>query len=190
MAANPSQTLGNIGKAQPGTEKALVGLLVARIAMYFGVDWTEDQCVLCTLGILKNFDGLQVNEFKVFTERCETGFYKSQKNLTPALLMEWLYDFGKEVRAARDEVKNKYVPPTNPAPMEVVEQTFADITAMLMADREDEVPKHHFPSLEETIARMQANSRKAFIADGWTDAEIDEYVSRGIFPERFKNEER
>lgn len=185
-AQTQSQTLGNIAKAEPGADKVLVGLVVARVAMFFGVDWNEMQCMMCTEEIISHFDGLKVNEFKIFTERVTGGAYKSQKNLTPALLIEWLYDFVKEVRSARQEAKHVYEPPTDLAPIEVVEEIFGQIKAALRANRDDEQPVHVFPSLEATIEKMKENSRKAFKAEGWTDEEIDDYVTNGIFPERFK----
>ena len=83
----------------------LVKAELNKIKMFFEATWSDDLLRTASEIIYDEFNYLTAVEFKAFIGRVLTGHYTDNKNLSPAILTQWLRLFRNEILTARAQIK-------------------------------------------------------------------------------------
>lgn len=153
-----NQQLSTLGLNAKGGDLAvtLLTLQVNLVKQFFAIDWSDDMVCLCASVIYDEFKWLTTVEFKSFINRVLSGFYSDMRNLSPAILTQWLRSYAKEIIEARSQNKPKWIPPENPVSDDVWNSIMPAIIENINANKPDmEHGNSKFPTLEETIERMK-----------------------------------
>ena len=149
----------NLCKLPEGFGFLIVSEQVGKISKFFNTDWDTTQCMMCGQVLYESCQWLTVAEFKFFTNRIKTGFYHSQKNLSPAIVSEWFFSFKQEILKARESAKERWKPPPESEQMPL--EDFSKHIAKMV-----EVCKSHSPEMAEkkydfgTFERAHENIQK------------------------------
>jgi len=81
-------------------------------------------------------------ELKLFTRRLSRGVYTSNKNISPAIFLEFLADYNSEILFERAELigmkpKSNWQPPENPVSEEIVQAALRGMLETINAARQD-----------------------------------------------------
>lgn len=103
-----TQELCKLGKVQD----TMTGIKVFQFAIsdlveYLGANWSEYQ--ILEAGELSYAEAywMTLSELKLLTHRIKTSYYKSHRNFSPAVFMEWLQDYIGELNYERAEYFSK-----------------------------------------------------------------------------------
>lgn len=107
--------------------------LIADLVGYMGASWSPDQCDECGQLAYEECYWFFLAELKQFILRVKTGVYKSHKNFSPAIFMEFLQEYAAEMHEIRGQYygqskKSDWVEPENPVADELFNQVMAEIT--------------------------------------------------------------
>lgn len=157
VAGKPSQFLAKLEINGTQVGSIVMGAQISTIARFFGATWTVDDCELCTRILFEEFKYLKAAEFKYFVNKVLAGYYTSPKNLSPAILAEWLRKFSDEMLKAREDAKERWAPPEKPVPNDVWETHYNAVIEKLTekVQQQEQESKVNFPTLEQSIEKIK-----------------------------------
>jgi hypothetical protein len=137
--------LGKVGSEMKGV--AVFQFAILNLVDYMGASWNAAQ--INEAGELAYTEAywLSLAELKLFINRIKTSFYKSHKNFTPVVFMEFLQEFTAEMYHERgayfaaQQKKSDWVEPENPVTPEMWSELISNLEANLSASKENEAAK-------------------------------------------------
>lgn len=158
VAGKQSQYLAKLEINGAKVGKIVFGAQISIIAKFFRAGWDAEDCATCENILFDEFKYLKAAEFKYFVNKVLGGYYTSPKNLSPAIIAEWLRKFSDEILKAREDANDVWKPPDNPVPEEVWNQHFTEVKRKLIekVQQQDKERKTEFPTLEQSIQKIKA----------------------------------
>lgn len=173
--------LGRVNEEMRGV--AVFQFAILNLVDYMGAGWTQGQITEAGELAYQEAYWLSLAELKLFITRIKTSYYKSHKNFTPVVFMEFLQEFTSEMYHERgayyaaQQKKSDWVEPDNPVSDEVVSIAFAKLKhdmmkvesdATIIAKEREELQArirayqqtHVSPEAVKEMERMRANIAK------------------------------
>lgn len=167
-----TQELCKLGKVQDTmTGVKVFQFAISDLVEYLGANWSEYQ--ILEAGELSYAEAywMTLSELKLLTHRIKTSYYKSHRNFSPAVFMEWLQDYigelnyeraeyfsKKERLAPKIDAKHADIPEGNIAP-ERIDALFAGLKeTFTQAMRQDEAEEQENEERQLSSLRGKAES--------------------------------
>ena len=118
---------------------------ITALLEYSGIQWSGGQIGETARLAYDEYHWMSLGELKQFFIRVKKGVYNSHKNMIPPVFMEFLTEYGEEMKAARYEYysqeaqKTKWTPPENPVSDDVFNEKMAEIMAVLKTPEEQTI---------------------------------------------------
>lgn len=175
--------LSTLGKDSDGE---MVGIAVfmtqiVSVLEFMGIKWTNPQIWECAQLAYDEYHWFSLAELKQFFTRVKKGDYSSNKNLNPAILLEFITSYADEMQPARYNYfsqkaqKTSWVPPENPVSDEKFKEVMENIIDMLTPE-EDKTIGEQVGGEENFEQLKQAAAAKARQI-GITDEQLNETIN-------------
>ncbi len=163
--------LGKVGSEMKGV--AVFQFAILNLVDYMGAQWNAAQ--INEAGELAYTEAywLSLAELKLFINRIKTSYYKSHKNFTPVVFMEFLQEFTAEMYHERgayyaaQQKKSDWVEPENPVSDEMFSSVFEQLRKQMTSSEDMSDKNEAFDRLENYRKRdipdeVQAEMRRLY----------------------------
>lgn len=136
--------LSQLGKSRSGYFVGAVVLChqISSLLKFIGLTWSDEQIGETAHIAYLEYYWLTLAEIKQFFTRVKMGIYNSNKNINPAILLEFMNDYCSTMKAERYEYfsaeaqKTKWKAPENPVTHEVFHEKMEQVLNALKAPEE------------------------------------------------------